>query len=356
MSSVRDYFFLIALVGNYAALTSYYGLDAENDILPVVVALLSYSFIYFLTIPGIIQIIAIPIYKNGYIFTVVFCILMVIYLILWYLVTGVATNLNFDLEKVYDFRETNAELADVGFAAYLNSWVQKIFNVFLIAFFLSQRRYGYVLLFVFVQIFFFGVSAHKAVLGMPVLVIGVWYLARSPARTSTFLWLFSVMILLTLFQYMYTNDIFLSSLLIRRLFFVPAFLSNAYMDFFSINEYVTWSNSILKYFLEYPYDLPISYVVGRYLGDSTLGANNGFISSGYAHAGIVGTLIYSFVLAYIIRLLDHIVKTGTPLWLVLALTIIPIYGTITSSDLLTTLLTHGLLVSLLVLLLIRKQK
>jgi multidrug transporter EmrE-like cation transporter len=145
------------------------------------------------------------------------------------------------------------------------------------------------------------------------------------------------------------------SLFIRRVFFVPAKLTFDYFNFFSINDFVWWSNSVLEGFIKYPYDFSVSKEIGQYNGSGS-SANNGFISSGYAHAGLWGVAIYSFIFAYFIKALDSIVlNSDVPVWLALGMTIVPLRSALISSDFFTTMLTHGLALSFLMILLFRRS-
>ena len=145
------------------------------------------------------------------------------------------------------------------------------------------------------------------------------------------------------------------SMFIRRVFFVPAQLSFDYFEFFNKNELVLWSNSILSNVKNYPYQLSIPKLIGEYNGSGS-SANNGFISSGFSHWGYYGVIFYSLLFGLILRILDYASYYGLPIWFVLAMTITPLRDALISSDLFTTLLTHGLLVALFLLLLSIEKK
>ncbi|SPP31947.1 hypothetical protein ARAF_1615 [Arsenophonus endosymbiont of Aleurodicus floccissimus] len=77
--------------------------------------------------------------------------------------------------------------------------------------------------------------------------------------------------------------------------------------------------------------------------------NNGFIASGYAHFGLVGIMIYAVILGFILKILDYVTTRGVSVWFVLCVVVVPLRDALISSDLLTTLLTHGLFVALILL-------
>ena len=150
------------------------------------------------------------------------------------------------------------------------------------------------------------------------------------------------------------NDILTSSFILRRIFLIPAKLTYVYFDFFNENQHIYWSNSFLSFFIEYPYDYKYTNLVGEFYGED-MSANNGLIASGYAQAGIFGVFVYVLILGIVLNLIDNIVKNGIPLWIGLSLTIIPFRSIQLSSDILTVFLTHGFIIVILMLLLIRRN-
>ena len=285
---------------------------------------------------------------------VLICCLFVVFLVAWYLVSGV--SLNFNLFKVYEFRAENAKASSVGLLAYTNSWTYQVMNVALFAICLMYRKYFFAVVVLLVQVFFFAASTHKSVLFYPLMIFGVWLFFSKTNKLVFVPIIFSFVILITLITYYIYGDIFSTSLFSRRVFFVPANLTFAYFDFFDSNPRVYWSNSILSPLLDYPYNEGVPFVIGSYLGFEGMGANNGFVSSGYGHAGLTGVMAYSFLIGLILRFLNELSKQSVPLWFSVALVLIPLRNVLISSDLLTVLLTHGFLVAILILYLYRSKK
>jgi hypothetical protein len=73
------------------------------------------------------------------------------------------------------------------------------------------------------------------------------------------------------------------------------------------------------------------------------------------HAGISGIIIYSLVTGIVLKIIDSLTFKVIPLWLSLATISIPSLILITSADLPTTLLSHGLLPSIILLYLLRNN-
>jgi len=82
-----------------------------------------------------------------------------------------------------------------------------------------------------------------------------------------------------------------------------------------------------------------------------MSANAGWIGSGYANAGMFGVYLYSVMIGLFFSFLNaYGRKLGGRL--VITLFTIPVFTLLRSSDLTTMFLTHGLLISILILIII----
>ena len=340
---VSDFFFLMTYLGLIVPMSSIYGLDDNRDIFPLLLTISSLYLINIITKLKSAYEISYPTVRDGEKLAIYISLVFVFFLIGWYLISGVTFNL--DIAKVYEFREDNTEASTGGVFSYTNGWTYQIFNIFLISITLLHRKYLFCLLFVLIQIYFFSASAHKTVLFLPILVFGVWYYLKNTNKLIIIPFSFFLLILLANITYVISEDIMFSSLFSRRVFFVPARLTFNYFDFFSENPYVYWSNSVLSWLIDYPYTENVSKTIGAYLGNES-NANNGFISSGYAHAGVFGVIVYSVFIGSILRFIDKYSSKNIPVWLGVSLTLVPLRNLILSSDFFTVLLTHGLLIAL----------
>jgi len=259
------------------------------------------------------------------------------------LVTGI-TNINFDLSKVYGIREEYGKAQTSGLFGYLNSWTTKVLNVFLISVALLKRKYLYAIIFICIQIIIFGYSGHKLVLFSLLLLAGFYYFDRFKYQDTILIYSLLVFISLLVFVYYpLTKEIVLPSILLRRAFFIPAQLNFIHFEFFSSHEFIYWSNSIFKYFLNYPYDVSPPLVIGQYIGDNGA-ANTGMFGSGYMHMGFMGILLYALLAVFILNIIQQ--YRSLPKWFINTVFFNPILTLFISSDFLITLLTHGLLIAM----------
>ena len=263
--------------------------------------------------------------------------------------TGGHMVLNF--RDVYDFREQFEKINSSGFFGYLNSWVSKIFVVLFFSWSIQRNKKILIGISFFLIVLLFVFSGHKAVLQSIILIIFFYYLYKIyDLRKKELFIIFSFFFLIALILVItnYYDATILASLIIRRLLFIPSQLNFVYFDFFSHHNFAYWGNSILKYFINYPYSVDISHVIGTYLGHPEENANTGYIASGYAQAGYFGIILYTFLSIVVLNLINSFFKQIEK-YIAMSIVFIPVQVFFTSSDFLTTLLTHGLLIAILVL-------
>lgn len=356
INKISDYFLLTFAFSILFPILCLLGFNSNLSYFPVLINLCIYFVIYFsLKIKFFNGNIVYPYIKNGEKVFKFVCFFMVAYLFFWYIVSGAASNFNLDLSKVYEFRDENAKLTNFGILSYLNSWVIGVFNLSLIAYALLKKKYILLSILILVQIFFYGVSAHKAVLFTPLVIYSIYFYLSRTKSMATVPIAFSSMIVVCMAFYFYNDNTILGSLFIRRVFFVPANLTFVYFDFFSNNSFAYWTNSFsFMGSAVYPEGIPSA--VGMYLGIEDLRANNGFISSAFAQAGVFGVFIYAILMIFILKIIDQLSEDIGVLWFALCIVITPLRNILISSDILTVILTHGLSIAVLLLLLLRKPR
>jgi len=152
-----------------------------------------------------------------------------------------------------------------------------------------------------------------------------------------------ILLAICMASYFILDSALLPSFLIRRVFFVPALLKYNYYDFFGANGYVYWSNSIFSSFIDYPYNLPPVNMIGsKYYGTPEMGANTGFMATSFMHLGVPGMILVGLVVAFLLKLIDAFANGDKPTWFYLSFLSVPFFGLFGNAALLTSLLTHGL--------------
>ena len=282
---------------------------------------------------------------SGLYISIAFCVLTFIFL----LVSGGLGNLNFNIFTFYDTREVAMEKFFVGPMAYIINWVSKGFAVYVFAIgvfrksiFLSAAS-GMLLIFMTLAL------GQKTPIFM---ILFVWFVFlifkyRPPV------WLFNFGLTALILSTHFIFDTFeLSvpySIFVKRIFFAPAYAMLNYFDYFSINPHTYLSDSVFRYFLEYPYKYSVQDLIALEMtGDTLLHPNVGVLGTGYQHAGVVGVLIFGIFSGLIFAIVESLSK-GFPAAVVAAIAGPYLYIMLTSSDFFRSLITHGGLVILVLL-------
>ena len=269
----------------------------------------------------------------------------------WLILSGGLGRLNFNLLSVYEVREAYVQ-SMAPFLGYFVPWQANVINIFILCYGLHKRNLWLLSIASVAQLLLFGMTGHKSFFLSAMLAVGVYFIWR---RNSLF-YIFagaSVLVLFSFVLFLATNNHLPPSLLIRRLFFVPAANHLIYYDFFSRpeNPFVMLSNSILAPFIQYPYDAPLPRVLAQAYWGIDFWPNVGYLGDAFAQFGFVGMFLFSIILGLFLRFVDS-VGTRLPANLVAAMVATPAMA-LTNSALFTSLLTHGLIFTLVTLWLLR---
>lgn len=257
-------------------------------------------------------------------------------------------NFVFSFSEVYFFRDKYGLLSNEGIFSYINSWAMKIFSVVLFAGALLRKSLLGVLVSLFVFLLIFFLSGHKSIFQGLFLVIFFYFIFLFENKRLLIIFGFFLFVLVVCILSLYLNQMIFGSLLIRRLLFVPVHLNFTYLEFFSMNEFIYWSNGILRNYIEYPYDVSPSRVIGEYLSKPDMSANTGSFATAFMHGGFLGLIIYTLIMSLILYIINFLILCNKNFF-AYSVVFIPIYVMFVSSDLLTSLLTHGLFVAVIVL-------
>ena len=277
-------------------------------------------------------------------------ITIVFFLIYKYL--GLSFNLDFN--KVYDIRSVFVDTG-IPLAGYLFTWTANVINPVFFALFRYQKKWLPIIPIIFLQFLLFSVTGNKAYLfALPFVLMLTWIVnCKNPL-----IWMargLTGAIFLSLCSYWLINDLWVYSLFTRRVLFLPAHLSFIYYDFFSNNSLLFLSqHSIFQFFSNYPYDIDIAHLIGKtYFNRPDCNANNGIYADAYMNFGFIGLVLWSALLAIILKLVDSFSKNKN-IKITIAAIALPVI-TLINTSLSTVLLTHGLLLALLLLYLLPKK-
>lgn len=312
-----------------------YQLSDINLLIPI----LSIIFIFFLTSKYLnfptIKISKLKFNQQKYIILIL-AILLIIPFIVTY---GVTLNKNvFSLGKeIYDVR-ADAYINSNLFTAYAFGPLTKVLLPCLIIYGILQKDRLLWITGIVLMLYIFMVNPHKSVLFSIFVIIVFAFFKDYNIKASIMIIGIIAIIVLSIFFSMTTGNILPESIFVRRMFFLPVLICDEYFSFFN-NNHIYLSHSVLSPFFEYPYDLEPAFLMGKHIfNNPNTSCNTGIISDGFMNFGIIGSLVFSFLAAIIIRFLDslkmhHSFFGISFLYLILFL----------NSALFTILLTHGAL-------------
>lgn len=269
---------------------------------------------------------------------------------------GGLRHFSLDIEKVYEFRTIAAEEVPSIFG-YIFSSVTNVLVPLALALSLRFRRYVLAALIVAFTVVLFGMTHHKSVLFTPFVVLLLYLFfanARSPYLIGgAFLAIPVIAIAEVVYTWYFVGDegvAYFTSLVVRRVLFTPPMLDSLFVDFFSQNPVYYWSTSRLgAWALESPYGVTAPFMIGiEYFSDPLMSANAGAIGSGFSNARLFGVALYSLFIGVLIGVLNVYGKRIGHAT-VAAVSFIIVFYVVTTTDLVTAFLTHGLLLLLVVL-------
>lgn len=282
------------------------------------------------------------------------CSILVIFVVSFAIYDGFQF-INFDFTQVYALRDEVEENLP-GLYGYLTPIFTKAVVPVAVVIACIYRLRAAALTIAACSILLFAITTHKSMIFYPFVAAGIYYAGKGDRLTRNMIIVLSAIVLISLIDtYLYMAGQFstggwLTNLFVRRSLFTPSMLNYFYYDFFSTSPPYYWSQSRLTLGLvENPYPVaPPSLIGSVYFGASEMSANTGWIGSGMANAGVFGAILYSVGLGLLFSLIDSYGRIwGTTA--VTAIGVVPIMTAITSADLVTLLLTHGMLVTLVLL-------
>lgn len=281
------------------------------------------------------RVILFPSLKVKLSFYTLFFISVVYLLILFYFL---GFNLDFNLlllETVYE-RRFEVDKNYNSFILYTSSFISKFLFGILLLKALYDKKPFFIFIIILLYIFFFLTTSLKTVLFSPLMIIILYFIGKTKKFSVSNFIMLGIIFICSL-EY----GLIQTSLIGRRLLYIPSILNNYYFEFFENKPLLLgygWYNPFVNYNLYLPPSQMISFT---YWGDYVTSANNGLISSGFMNFGVIGVILYSFFLGIILKQFPTQIQmnySGVFFLLVFAFT---------TSFFVTTLLSHGILLFLL---------
>ena len=224
----------------------------------------------------------------------------------------------------------------------------------LLVFFLFTKKKILAFSIAFVIFLDFSIAGHKSVLFKLFLVfLGYWL--YNEKKISLYSWVLGFLSFYSILEFAIGGIHTMSGMVIRRVLYLPTLLDYHYYDYFSTHDFDYFRQSFLRHFgLASPYKDSITRIIGEeYFSNFETNANNGLFSDAYMNFGVVGTLIFPFLLVFLLRVMDSVSRRINP-----KLIILPIITTVLalkSGTLSSVLLTGGILWMIICLMLLPKD-
>ena len=289
-----------------------------------------------------------PAGKMGLTVLIAMSLLMTLYLYGALLARGGLGRLNFDLASVYRVRAEFLRTA-APFTGYLVPWQGYVLNPSMMLLGIRKRSVIPGGLGLALQLVLFGETGYRAFLFLPVLLIAFYVIAERRNLTAIALMGAIAVVGFALALYAALRAPLIPSLLVDRLLVIPAQIHYWYYDFFGVHHapFLQLSQSILSFLSEAPFHSPIAKVIGWTYMNSDGSANVGLFGDAFANFGFLGCGIFAILLALVLVTLDAAARGVHPR-VATALIAMPAFELI-NSGLLTTLLTEGLALAIVVL-------
>ena len=266
----------------------------------------------------------------------------------FFLAYGVSTDLSvFAMgEHTYEVREALADKETI-FTSYLFSPMCRILLPVLIIYGLNDLRHRWwmTLLGVALMLYLFVANPQKTLLFSIAVIMLFWLFRDCHAKAGMLLYGLLAVVLASVVLNLATGHLLAESILVRRIFFLPVAVSDAYFSFFDGNP-VCLSHSFLGRFLDYPYTQDPPLLIGYLMCNTQVAnCNTGIIADGFMNFGHLGSLLFVTLGALVVRFIDATDYDSRFFGIVFLLLF-----TFLNGALFTTMLTHGGLLLMLVML------
>lgn len=264
-------------------------------------------------------------------------ILLLIFVVVF--ISGYYTHfrLNFNLSNVYDLRFEAREYNIPTFLSYLWGPAGNILPIILI-YYIQKKKKLLACLILMIILLNFSINGMKSVLFKLLLCLFLCAFMKNKLQNVVFC-LFVLLSLLTLLEWHIFDTTFISTLIVRRVLYLPSLLDSYYFDYI-------YQNAPLYYDVGEG-DAHINFLIGEeYFNAPKMLANNGLFSDAYMNLGWIGCIIYPIVYAFFLKLCDSVFR-GVNNQISFFCCLLIVYS-ISNSAFTTALITHGLLLLCLV--------
>ncbi len=264
-------------------------------------------------------------------------------IVLFALVIHVKFRFNLLFENVYDYRfDFNDSLSFP--LNYLLPLAGGPVMSYLAVINYARRHWLWLMVVLSFSVMFYAFSTHKVFLFTPLLAIFIYILV---ARKTNLFWALAVAFAAGGFLALYASGSLselVGSAFANRILFIPTQIHYAFFSEFEKVGYLLWAESRITFGLvKSPLAInSVNHIAELMTGNDSIGANVGWIANGYMNMGIWGIMLYALMISILLLVIDTLALNFDKVLLLAAFSV-SVFMLITSSDLLTLLLTGGVL-------------
>ena len=210
-------------------------------------------------------------------------------------------SISFNLADVYDVR---AEAA--GKLPIYMAWIKQSFGgiviPFLIVFLFEKKKIFYIVVLSITDILLFSIAMDKSYLFKLLLSYMIGLIMPKLRKTQPKIFILIVLNLgffIALLEKLWKNSTFIFFVIIRRMFYIPAWISTMFFDFFQHNHKLFLSQSVFVLSKLFPsiYDQSYLTIINEnYFNGVVPSPNNGLFAEAFSQIGILGLFIFPIIL------------------------------------------------------------
>lgn len=281
---------------------------------------------------------------------IIFSILIISYIYL-FIVLGLPRNFVKAFTNVYDVRLYYRDHT-TRFADYFVNWIGNIINPFLFAYAIRKKNYKVITLATILELILYSYTAYKSIL-VTFLVAPIFGLVLSGKIKRTFMELGFVTVIFIGVIAGFKGVLMVYLLMVLRIFLWPALIALEYYDFFWMYPKMHLAHSSFVPFVHNIYNIEPPFLIAKlYYNRPQMRLNTTWYADAYMNFGIIGLLIFALIIYFMLILIKSMEKKDV--YLVASL----LFGgilTLFNGPLLTTFLTNGLGLGLVLVFLLPKS-
>ena len=169
-----------------------------------------------------------------------------------------------------------------------------------------EKKFAGCFLGIIVQLYIYSVTGFKTFLFIPLVMIALIIFEKWDLKKLFFLGLTGAFVAVDLFTVVIGN-LMPYALIGDRTVFFPALIKWAYLDYFSKNEYIYFSQNTISKLLGITsnYSVNVPNLIGeKYFNKMEMWTNTGFIPDAYSNLGILGVFITATLMALILLIVS----------------------------------------------------